>query len=153
MFSEVDRTQGTNSLANEANLVAMLGLAGEGVSTESPEMDPEIALEVLLSDESLTQLLLRRQQGDAETITSETITGYYRLPVEPGQQRVSWHIPFVPPMPNVPVCNADPLDRSDARIRFTNVQKFGARAEMILANPSSGKDSIMIAINIESRTA
>ena len=129
-----------------------LGLSGEDAAAESPEIDPEIALEVLLSDASLTQLLLRRQ-GDDESSPSEAITGYYRLPVEPGQQRVAWHIPFVPPMPNVPVCNADPLDRSDARIRFTNVQKFGARAEMILANPSSGKDSIMIAINIESRTS
>ena len=148
MFSEVDQTQSANSLANEANLVAMLGLAGEDDAVASPEIDPEIALEVLLGDASLTQLLLRRQQDG-----SETITGYYRLQIEPGQQRVSWHIPFVPPMPTVPVCNADPMDRSDARIRFTNVQKFGARAEMILANPSSGKDSIMIAINIESGTA
>ena len=148
MFPEVDQPQSTNSLANEANLVAMLGLADEGNAAMVPEVDPEIALEVLLSDASLTQLLLRRQQGD-----DETITGYYRLPIEAGQQRVTWHIPFIPPMPTVPVCNADPMDRSDARIRFTNVQKFGARAEMILANPSSGKDSIMIAINIESRTA
>ena len=153
MFSEVDQSQDSNSLANEANLVAMLGLAEENASMDSPEIDPEIALEVLLSDASLTQLLLRRQQGDDQTTTSETITGYYRLPIEAGQQRVSWHIPFVPSMPTIPVCSADPMDRSDARIRFTNVQKFGARAEMILANPSSGNDSIMIAINIESRTA
>jgi len=148
MFSEVDQPQGSHSLANEANLVATLGLTSEEVSDESPEIDPEIALEVLLNDTSLTQLLLRRQQE-----AGETITGYYRLLVEPGQQRVSWHVPFVPPMPDVPVCNADPLDRTDARIRFTNVQKFGARAEMILANPSSGKDSIMIVINIESQTS
>ena len=153
MFSEVDQTQGSNSLANEANLVAMLGLADKDASADSPEIDPEIALEVLLSDASLTQLLLRRQQGDDNAITGETIVGYYRLPVEPGQQRVSWHIPFVPPLPTVPECSADPLDRPDARIRFTNVQKFGARAEMILANPSSGKDSIMIAINIESQAS
>ena len=153
MFSEVDQSQDSNSLANEANLVAMLGLAEENASMDSPEIDPEIALEILLSDASLTQLLLRRQQDDDGAVASETITGYYRLPVENGQQRVSWHIPFVPPMPTVPICNADPLDRSDVRIRFTNVQKFGARAEMILANPSSGNESIMIAINIESRPA
>ena len=148
MFSEVDQSQDSNSLANEANLVAMLGLAGEDASADNPEIDPEIALEVLLSDESLTQLLLRRKQDD-----NETITAYYRLPIKPGQQRVSWHIPFVPPMATMPKCNADPLDRSDARIRFTNVQKFGARAEMILANPSSCKDSIMIVINIESEAS
>ena len=148
MFSEVDQPQGAGSLANEASLVAMLGLADEGVAAESPEIDPELALEVLLSDASLTQLLLRRQQDG-----NETITGYYQLQVEPGQQRVSWHIPFVPPMATMPKCNADPVDRTDARIRFTNVQKFGARAEMILANPSSGKDSIMIAINIESEAS
>lgn len=147
MFSEVDNPQGTHSLANEANLVATLGLTDQAKSADgASEIDPEIALETLLSDSSLTQLLLRRNQAGVESIT-----GYYRLPVESGQQRVSWHIPFVPPMPSVPECHAEPVDRSDARIRFTNVQKFGARAEMILANPSNGNDSIMIAINIESR--
>ena len=148
MFSEVDNPQDSPSLANEASLVAMLGLSDQEAAGDAPEIDPEMALEVLLSDVSLNQLLLRRQQDDVESIT-----GYYRVPVEPGQQRVSWHVPFVPSMPNLPVCTADPVDQSDVRIRFTNIQKFGARAEMILANPSNSKGSILIAINIESQPA
>ena len=148
MFSEVDNPQDSHSLANEASLVAMLGLSDQAAAGDAPEIDPEMALEVLLSDESLNQLMLRRQQDDVESIT-----GYYRVPVEPGQQRVSWHVPFVPSMPNLPVCTADPVDQSDVRIRFTNIQKFGARAEMILANPSNGRGAILIAINIESQTA
>ncbi len=148
MFPEVDNPQDSHSLANEASLVAMLGLAGQTDQEDAAEIDPEMALEVLLSDSSLNQLLLRRQQDGVESIT-----GYYRVPVEPGQQRVSWHVPFVPSMPNLPVCTADPVDQSDVRIRFTNIQKFGARAEMILASPSNGKGSILIAINIESQPA
>ena len=148
MFSEVDNPQDSSSLANEASLVAMLGLSDQAAANDESEIDPEMALEVLLSDESLNQLMLRRQQDDVESIT-----GYYRVPVEPGQQRVSWHVPFVPSMPNFPACTADPVDQSDVRIRFTNIQKFGARAEMILANPSNSKGSILIAINIESQPA
>ena len=148
MFSEVDNPQDSSSLANEASLVAMLGLSDQAAANEESEIDPEMALEVLLSDKSLNQLMLRRQQDDVESIT-----GYYRVPVEPGQQRVSWHVPFVPSMPNLPACTADPVDQSDVRIRFTNIQKFGARAEMILANPSNSKGSILIAINIESQPA
>ena len=148
MFSEVDNPQDSSSLANEASLVAMLGLSDQAVANDAAEIDPEIALEVLLSDESLNQLLLRRQQDGVESIA-----GYYRVPVEPGQQRVSWHVPFVPSMPTLPACTADLVDQSNVRIRFTNIQKFGARAEMILANPSSSKGSILIAINIESQPA
>ena len=148
MFSEVDNPQDSPSLANEASLVAMLGLSDQAAANDAPEIDPEMALEVLLSDESLNQLMLRRQQDDVESIT-----GYYRVPVEPGQQRVSWHVPFVPSMPTLPACTADSVDQSNVRIRFTNIQKFGARAEMILANPSNSKGSILIAINIESQPA
>jgi len=148
MFSEVDNPQDSHSLANEASLVAMLGLSDQAAASGEPEIDPEMALEVLLDDASLNQLVLRRQQDGVESIT-----GYYRVPVEIGQQRVSWHVPFVPSMPTLPVCTADPVDQSDVRIRFTNIQNFGARAEMILASPSNSKGSILIAINIESRPA
>ena len=84
MFSEVDNPQDSSSLANEASLVAMLGLSDQAAANEESEIDPEMALEVLLSDKSLNQLVLRRQQDGVESIT-----GYYRVPVEPGQQRVS----------------------------------------------------------------
>ena len=148
MFSEVDNPQDSPSLANEASLVAMLGLSEQAAANGASEIDPEMALEVLLSDASLDQLILRRQQDGVESII-----GYYRVPVELGQQRVSWHVPFVPPMPTLPACTADPVDQSGVRVRFTNIQKFGARAEMILANPSNSKGSILIAINIESQPA
>ena len=146
MFSEIDDPQNTDSLANEASLVAMLGMADEATPEEAPEIDPEMALEVLLGDPKLTQLLVRRQEDGVESIT-----GYYRLPVEADQQRVSWHVPFVPPMLTLPACTADPVDRSDVRIRFTNVQKFGARAEMILSNPSDSNGSVLVTINIQSK--
>ena len=78
MFSEVDNPQDSSSLANEASLVAMLGLSDQAAANEESEIDPEMALEVLLSDKSLNQLVLRRQQDGVESIT-----GYYRVPVEP----------------------------------------------------------------------
>ena len=146
MFSEVDDPQDSPSLANEASLVAMLGLSDQAAANDESEIDPEMALEVLLGDPKLTQLLVRRQEDGVESIT-----GYYRLPVEADQQRVSWHVPFVPPMLTLPACTADPVDRSDVRIRFTNVQKFGARAEMILSNPSDSNGSVLVTINIQSK--
>lgn len=146
MFSEVDNPQNSHPLANEASLVAMLGMADQTTSEQTPEIDPEMAVEALLDDPALTQLLIRRQQDGVELIT-----GYYRLPVEAGQQRVSWHVPFVPPMPSVPECTADPVDGSDVRIRFTNVQKFGARAEMILSKLSDSNGSVLITISVESK--
>ena len=69
MFSEVDNPQDSHSLANEASLVAMLGLSDQAAANNESEIDPEMALEVLLSDESLNQLVLRRQQDGVESIT------------------------------------------------------------------------------------
>ena len=121
MFSEVDNPQDPPSLANEASLVAMLGLSDQAAANDESEIDPEMVLEVLLSDESLNQLMLRRQQDDVESIT-----GYYRVPVEPGQQRVSWHVPFVPSMPNLPACTGRPrrsIGRSNSLHQHTKIRR------------------------------
>ena len=46
MFSEVDNPQDSHSLANEASLVAMLGLSDQAAANDESEIDPEMALEV-----------------------------------------------------------------------------------------------------------
>jgi hypothetical protein len=140
MISDINNPMSEDPLANEANLMAMLGM--DSAQSESCDaIDPELALQTLLDDASLSQLLLRRQDEQ-----NESLNGYFRLSVLPGQQRVSWHIPVSPPFSTMPTYSAEAVDGADARIRFTNIQKFGARAELVLPESSDVERTVLVMV-------
>lgn len=127
-------------LANEANLIAMLG-AEQGHAEAAEEIDPELAVQAILDDSSLAQLLLRRTDDQ-----SESLNGYFRLKVLAGQQRVSWHVSVSPPFSSMPTCSAEVIDGANARLRFTNVQKFGIRAELVVPEPCEVERTILVLV-------
>lgn len=140
MISDINNPMPEDPLANEANLIATLGM-----ELAEPEpcdaIDAELALQTLLDDCNLSQLLLRRDDE-----CGESLNGYYRLQVPAGQQRVSWHVPVSPPFATVPNCSAEVVDETDARIRFTNVQKFGVRAELVFPETSDVVQTVLVTV-------
>jgi hypothetical protein len=144
MISDIESSMPEDPLANEANLIAMLDLSDSN-PVPAVEVDPELAAQTLLDDPNLSQLLLRRNEENGESITA-----YFRLKVLAGQQRVSWHVPVSPAFLTAPTCTSEAVDGSDARVRFTNIQKFGVRAELIVPEPSDRDRTILVMVGLAS---
>lgn len=136
-----DTTEDT--LSNEAKLSALLSPDANADASGGDEVDSELAIESLLSDPTLVQLIARRDHDGVESIS-----GHFRVAVLPGQKRVSWHFPITPALAVAPVVEAETVERTDIRIRTTDRQKFGVRLELILAQPAATAESILVAVNI-----
>lgn len=108
---------------------------------EDLEIDPEALLQQLLDDPSLIQHLIRTEQDGCQTIV-----GYFRVVLEPGQQRCVVHVPFSPPLSAVPQVEAHVLDDQDARVRVTDCQKYGLRVEVILPRPVDSERRVLLEI-------
>lgn len=104
-------------------------------------IDPEVVLQQILDDPNLVQHVSRIQcQG------IETVTGYFRLTFAEGQQRQIIHFPFTPPLRLVPVVEAHATDQNDVRVRITDRQRFGVRAEVIHSRHKGLSQQILVEI-------
>lgn len=90
-------------------------------------IDPEMLMQQVLNDPKMVQHITRTRQDGCETIVA-----YFRLSFEPNQQRQVLHLPFTPPLTSIPSVSAEVVEQQDGRVRITDVQKFGVRAEIIL---------------------
>jgi len=104
-------------------------------------VDPEILLRQILDDPNLVQHLTRTQHDGHETIVA-----YFRISFEPGQQRQILHVPFAPPLEFVPQVKAHATDHQEIRVRVTDRQKFGIRAEVILPAPATSVQRVLIEV-------
>jgi hypothetical protein len=106
---------------------------------DSEFVDPEVALQQLLDDPNLVQHIMRTASDGCETIAA-----YFRVVFEPGQQRQVLHIPFAPSLKVVPQVEAHVTDQQDVRVRITDQQKFGIRAEIVLPKQSESRRSLLV---------
>jgi len=116
----------------------------ENLLTEQDDesfIDPEIALQQLLENPDFTQHITRTVEAD-----QETLVGYFRVEFQPGQQRQVLHVPFVPPLQVIPQVNAHVTDQENVRVRMTDCQKFGVRAEIILGQASNTARKMLVEI-------
>ncbi|MDG1873538.1 MAG: hypothetical protein P8J27_06485 [Mariniblastus sp.] len=104
-------------------------------------VDPEIILQQLLENPNLSQHVTRSVESNRETLV-----GYFRVAFEPNQQRQVLHIPFAPPMKVVPQVDAHVTDHDHVRVRITDCQKFGIRAEIILGQASGTATKLLVEI-------
>ncbi len=123
--------QPTNPLLAE-HLAAEEGDAASAI-------DPELMLEQILNDPSLVQHIVRTQTADAETLVA-----YFRCSFSVEQQRAILHIPFSPPLSNVPSVEAMVVENETARVRVTDRQKFGARLEVVLPQPAALETRLLV---------
>ncbi len=102
-------------------------------------IDSEIALQQILETPGLFQHVTR---SDHEGL--ETVVGYFRVDFEPNSQRHILHVPFSPPFKTLPQVDTNTLGEQDARIRITDVQKFGLRMEVILPQMTNSSQHMII---------
>lgn len=108
---------------------------------EGFEIDPEIYLQQLLNDPALVQHVNR-----TESEGRQTVVGYFRVVFQPGQQRLVLHVPFSPPLAVIPQVEAHALDEQNVRVRITDSQKYGLRAEVILPNPVESERRFLVEV-------
>lgn len=104
-------------------------------------VDPEILLRQLLDNPSLVQHVTRTELEGLETVVA-----YFRVSFQPDQQRQVLHVPFVPPLKSLPTVNAHATDHQDVRVRVTDCQKFGIRAEIILPVPAVNAQKLLVEV-------
>jgi hypothetical protein len=109
--------------------------------SEIPEFDLELILEQLLQDPSVSQFSIRHQLE-----TEETISTFVRCDMASGQQRLVLHVPFYPHFRSIPRVAASILDGHQGRTRVTDYQKFGARVEIALEEPSLMPLTVLVEI-------
>lgn len=104
-------------------------------------LDTEMILQQLLENPNLVQHISRTEESGRETVV-----GYFRATFEPRQQRQILHVPFAPPLKAIPQVEAHVTDQQDVRIRITDCQKFGIRAEIILSQPVQARKNLLVEI-------
>ncbi len=116
---------------------------GSLVDMEDEEnfVDPEMLLQQIIENPNLVQQVTRTANDKLETIV-----GYFRVSLQPGQQRLVLHVPFTPPLKTIPQVQAHPIDQTDIRVRITDCQKFGLRAEIILPRATDEQQSLLVEI-------
>jgi hypothetical protein len=104
-------------------------------------LDPEVVLQQILDDPDFIQQVTRTAHEGRETIT-----GYFRIVFKPGEQRQILHVPLTPPLKVIPRVEAHANDQQDIRVRITDRQKFGIRAEVILARATESTRRVLVEV-------
>ncbi len=108
---------------------------------EGESIDAEVVLQQLLDNSELIQHLSRTTHEGRQTIA-----GYFRIEFQPGEQRHILHIPLTPALKIIPQVTAHVTDHQDVRVRITERQKFGIRAEVILARVAESIRRVLVEI-------
>lgn len=117
----------------------------EPLSIESESSDQ-------LLDQDFRELLA---SGITQQITrsirdqTECIVGLYRLDFENDQLRYPLNIPIHPPLPDVPMVEAETMNVS-SRVRVTNCQRFGVRIEVVLHENVNNNEPVFVEVSISS---
>lgn len=105
--------------------------------------DLELAVEQMLADATLQHIVLRNESEGVQYVSS-----YQRIEFQPEQQTAVVHLPFAPPLDFVPAIEGYFMDGTNARIRVTESQRFGARVEVVLDEVSDESLSRVLVLNV-----
>jgi hypothetical protein len=79
--------------------------------------------------QDVLQQLTRSRTPDG----AETLSGWLRVPLAPGQRSTSVHVAFCPPFDRTPEATLVQIDGPDARIKTVQLLPYGARFDLKLA--------------------
>lgn len=97
------------------------------------EFDQELLIGQLLEDPEITQFSTRSLRDGLDTLCC-----YQRCIWKGAPARLIVHFPFYPPFQRLPEVQVNLLDSDLGRLRVTDRQKFGVRAEISLGPVSEG---------------
>jgi len=84
------------------------------------------------TDADVTQQLVRSRAADG----SESLAGWLRLTLTPGQRQTTAHLAFCPPFAQTPTLDVSQADGPAARVKTAQLLPYGARLEIKLAAPA-----------------
>lgn len=131
---EWDRTGGRAKAGNQ------MGLIEEFEPESGPGIDPEILVAQMLEDPTILQQVTRTCREGVETLV-----GYFRCPLDAGQQRAVLHVPIEPVMAGSPAVEALVLE-VEGRVRATTCHPFGVRLEVVLDRPLEQAGSVVVEV-------
>ena len=91
----------------------------------------------------VTQQLTRTHAPDG----TETLSGWLRVSLAPGQRVANVHVAFCPPFPRSPQATLKQLDGPEARIKTVQVLPYGARFDLKLAVPSEAPETMLLQLS------
>lgn len=83
-------------------------------------------------DGEVTQQMIRSRAADG----TETLSGWLRVALAPGQRLATAHLAFCPPFAEVPELDVRQTEGPAARVKIGQVLPYGARLELKLAAPA-----------------
>lgn len=106
---------------------------GENIEWDA-EPDP-------LQDPGLVQQITRTQRDGMDQVVA-----YYRCRFESGQQRQALNVLIQPAMSIAPEVHVNVVDGHEARVRVTDIERYGLRAELVLAQTPDGPVQVLVEV-------
>ncbi len=104
--------------------------------------------EPLDSDAVVQQLTRTKPPGGPETIF-----GWLRLPLAPGQRSGALHVAFCPPLDGPPIIEFEQVDGPPARVKLSHAYAYGARFDVKLNDPADDEGDLVVRFSAASSTA
>jgi hypothetical protein len=127
---------------------ALLGTSGraveEDLATRHPPPVPRHPFHHV-ADDVVVQRQIRSRAADG----TETLRGWLRAAVAPGQRSASVHVAFCPPFPRTPRVLVEQREGPPTRIKTVQVLPHGARFDLKLAQPSESAAHIVLEFSAE----
>jgi hypothetical protein len=115
--------------------------APQAVAPHSPaDSDDPIPVADGPPDETVTQKITRSQAADG----TESISGWLRIPLAPGQRTANVHVAFCPPFPHTPRARVKQLDGPEARVKTVQLLPYGVRFDLKLTDPSESAAAVLL---------
>jgi hypothetical protein len=102
-------------------------------------------LDAAPGDEVLQQIV-RSQTPDG----GEELSGWFRMPLVPGQRSGSLHVAFCPPLPRAPQVSCQQVSGPEARIKTAQVMPYGARLDVKLSAAAESAGSVVVRLTARS---
>lgn len=100
------------------------------------------------SDAVIQQLTRTKPSGGPETIF-----GWLRLPLAPGQRSGALHVAFCPPLDGPPIIEFEQVDGPPARVKLSHAYAYGARFEVKLNDPADDEGDLVVQFSAASSPA
>ncbi len=125
----------------------------EQFSVQSPETratpQPVLQATLDLKGHTVSQRMTRSAGHDGR----EQIVGTLTIHFLPGQKRAIVHLPFCPPLPEIPQAICHLLDDHPVRLKTATVQRFGMRIEARRSGSASDAESVDVGYRVFTEAA
>jgi len=115
--------------------------------TSGPHMVPVASVPATLSDEDITQQLVRSRSADG----SEILSGWVRVSLAAGQRTASVHVAFCPPFARTPILTVDQIAGPPGRVKTIQLLPYGTRFDLKLPQSNEKPSSVLLQFSAQSK--